>query len=289
MPTLSSHRLARTVFLTALSMLAFAGNSLLCRIALREGHSDPAVFTLVRMASGAAVLALLAGAGRATRWHAQGHWGAACLLVAYAVCFSFAYVGLPAGMGALILFGAVQLTMLVAGRRAGERLGRVGGLGLLFAIAGLVTLLAPGLAAPSPGASALMIAAGVAWGGYSLAGRGATQPLALTAGNFVRGLPLAVAAVPLALPFMRSLHVDTEGLVLGIASGAITSGLGYAVWYAVLPSLSTLRAATVQLSVPLVAAAGGVALLAEPVTPRLVVAGVMILGGIAMVLLRRAR
>jgi len=276
---------ARVLALTALAMVAFAGNSLLCRPALSGGHADPATFTTVRIASGALVLALLARARGGTP-AAEGSWGSALALFAYAAAFSFAYASLPASTGALLLFGAVQLTMIGRGLRAGERLRAPQVVGLVAALGGLVGLLAPGLAAPPPAGAALMIAAGVAWGVYSLRGRGSGAPLLVTSGNFVRAVPLVLAT---SLALAGRAHADPTGLALAVASGALASGLGYAVWYAALGGLDATRAATVQLSVPVLASLGGVLLLGEPVTWRLVLASAAILGGIALVILERGR
>jgi drug/metabolite transporter (DMT)-like permease len=207
------------------------------------------------------------------------------MLWAYVACFSFAYLTLSAGTGALILFGAVQVTMFSVGLRAGERFTATAWVGLALAVGGLVYLVSPGVAAPTPQGAGLMAAAGIAWGIYSLRGRGAGDPAAATAGNFLRAAPLALA---LSVVFAGSFQASTEGVVLAIASGALTSGLGYVVWYAALPGLTALRAATVQLSVPPLAAAGGVLLLAEAVSMRLVLASAAILGGIALVLFSRS-
>jgi drug/metabolite transporter (DMT)-like permease len=275
--------------LTALAMLAFAANSLLCRLALQQGRIDPASFGAIRLAAGALVLVCVMGGlkpgPRAQPASGAGGWPAALMLFAYVALFSFAYVSLPAGTGALILFGAVQLTMLGAGLLAGERFGAGGWLGMMLALAGLAILLLPGAAAPSPAGAALMAGAGAAWGGYSLRGRGAPDPLAATAASFVRAAPLAVLLV---LPFAAGVHADARGVGLALASGALSSGLGYVVWYAALRRLSALRAAVVQLSVPLLAAGGGVLLLGEAFTARLALAGLAILGGIGMVLCSRA-
>jgi drug/metabolite transporter (DMT)-like permease len=270
-----------TGLLTAVAMLAFAANSLLCRVALREAHIDAASFGAARLVAGAATLALVLWLRRRARVLAGGGWRPAALLFAYVACFSFAYLTLPAGTGALILFGAVQLTMFAAGFGAGERFTRGGWLGLLLAVAGLVALLLPGVAAPSLSGAVLMAAAGAAWGGYSILGRGVPDPLAATAGNFVRAAPLGLV---LALAFAGQAHADGSGLWLAAVSGAVTSGLGYVVWYAALPRLAALQAASVQLSVPLIAAFGGVLLLGEALTPRLIGAALAILGGIALVL-----
>jgi drug/metabolite transporter (DMT)-like permease len=272
--------------LTAVAMLAFAANSLLCRLALQQGRIDPASFGAIRLAAGALTLACLMrgrrGAGGADSVAGtRAGWVSAILLFAYAALFSFAYVSLPAGTGALILFGAVQLTMLGAGLLSGERFAAGGRLGMALALAGLAVLLLPGAAAPSLYGAALMAGAGAAWGGYSLRGRGAPDPLAATGASFVRAAPLAILLV---LPFATRVHADARGVGLAVASGALTSGLGYVVWYAALRRLTALRAAVVQLSVPLLAAAGGVLLLGEAFTGRLALAALAILGGIALVL-----
>lgn len=259
-------------------MLAFAGNSLLCRLALRDTAIDAASFTAIRLASGALVLVLLLRL-RGLRPAAGGSWPMALMLFAYAALFSFAYRDLTAATGALLLFGAVQLTMMGWGLWQGERLAGLRLAGLLVAIAGLVVLLLPGLAAPPPLAAALMLGAGIAWGVYSLLGKGAGDPTAATGGNFLRSV--AFAAV-LALAASGHETVDSMGVLYAVLSGAVTSGLGYVLWYAALPALSATAAATIQLSVPAIAALGGAVLLAEPVTARLLLASTAILGGIAL-------
>ena len=275
----------RTIALTAIAMLAFAANSLLCRLALQQASIDAASFGSVRLVSGAlmlgAIVRLRAGPARAAR----SDWFAAAMLGAYVACFSFAYLGLAAGTGALILFGAVQLTMFSVGLHAGERFTAAAWAGLALAIAGLVYLVSPGIAAPAPLSAALMATAGVAWGLYSLRGRGAGDPLAATAGNFLRAAPLGLV---LSVVFAGSLQASAAGVALAIASGALSSGLGYVVWYAALPGLSALRAATVQLSVPPLAALGGVLLLSEAVSMRLLLASAAILGGVGLVLFSRS-
>lgn len=277
----------RTIALTVAAMLAFAANSILCRLALAQGSIDPASFGSLRLVSGALTLALVlrlrpvpAGAP------ARIDWLAAAMLFAYVACFSFAYLSLSAGTGALVLFGAVQITMLAAGWRAGESFGVWGWLGFALAVAGFAGLVAPGVSAPAPTGAVLMAVAGMAWGVYSLRGRGVADPLAATAGNFLRAAPLALL---LSLMLALQAHASTQGALLAIASGALTSGLGYVIWYAALPGLGALRAATVQLSVPLIAALGGVLFLAETPSLRLVLAGVAILGGIGLVLLGKRR
>jgi drug/metabolite transporter (DMT)-like permease len=271
----------------AVAMLAFAANSLLCRLALLPDHLDAASFTSIRLAAGAGVLVLVvlvSGARRAaTRPRTDPI--AVLALFGYMACFSFAYRSLTAGTGALILFGAVQVTMVAAGIANGERQTARAWGGFVLAVAGLVWLMAPGVTAPEPVGAALMSAAGVAWGVYSLRGRGSTNPLAATARNFVLACPLALGVSAATLD---TAHVDARGITLAAASGAIASGLGYSVWYAVLPRLTALRAAAVQLAVPVVTAIGGVLLLAESFTARLAIAGAATLSGITLVVRSRA-
>ena len=278
--------LLRTVALTAAAMVAFAANSLLCRLALQHQGIDPASFGSIRLVSGALTLALVVRFRAHPAPAARADWLAAAMLFAYVAFFSFAYLSLPAGTGALILFGAVQLTMLGAGLGGGERFGPLAWLGFILAAGGLVYLVLPGVAAPPLLGAVLMAIAGVAWGVYSLRGRGVADPLAATARNFLRAVPLALA---LSLVFAARAHADAAGIALAVASGALTSGLGYVIWYAVLPRLSAMQAATVQLSVPLLAAIGGVLLLSEAITPRLAAASVAVLGGIAIVLSQKSR
>jgi drug/metabolite transporter (DMT)-like permease len=271
--------------LTVLAMLAFAANSLLCRLALATTPIDPATFTSVRMLSGAVVLWLIVRARGASLAHA-GSWGSALALFAYAIAFSLAYVALSAATGALLLFGAVQVTMIGVGLWRGERFRALQWLGFVAALAGLAVLLLPGLTAPPLVGAGLMISAGVAWGIYSLRGKAGGDPTIATAGNFVRAVPAALIVSAIALPWF---HLDPRGLAYAIASGALTSGIGYVIWYAALPSLKSTTAATVQLSVPVLAALGGVLFLGEQTTPRLLVASAGILGGIALVVLEGSR
>jgi drug/metabolite transporter (DMT)-like permease len=269
---------ARLALCTVLALVAFAGNSLLCRAALAHGGIDAASFTLVRLLSGAAVLAVLART-RASG-NGRGTWASALALFAYAAAFSFAYLQLTAATGALLLFGAVQATMIARGLRFGERLRVAQWCGLLLACGGLVGLVLPGLSAPPLSGALLMLAAGIAWGVYSLRGRGAGDPLWVTAGNFLRAVPMAVL---LALLLMDRVSMTPAGIGYAVLSGALASGVGYAIWYAALPFLRATTAATVQLGVPVIAALGGVALLGEPLTLRLLLASAAILGGIALV------
>ncbi|HQS25720.1 MAG TPA: DMT family transporter [Limnohabitans sp.] len=265
-------------------MLAFAGNSVLCRMALKHTTIDAATFTSIRLVSGAVVLWLIVRFAREGRTGA-GNWWSALALFVYAAGFSLAYVSLSAATGALLLFGSVQATMIGRGIWQGERLARLQWLGLVVALAGLVGLMLPGLAAPPLLGAALMVLAGAAWGVYSLRGKGAGDPTLVTAGNFWRAAVLALALSAL----MQASAVldaswDTEGLAYAVASGAVTSGLGYALWYSVLPALKATQAATIQLSVPVLAALGGMALLGEVMTDQFVWASVATLGGIALVI-----
>lgn len=279
--------LGRTILLTALAMLAFAGNSLLCRLALKSTPIDPATFTLIRLASGALVLWLIARV-RGLPLARAGSWASTLALFVYAAGFSYAYVTLPAGTGALLLFGAVQATMLGYGLLRGERLARVQSLGLAFALSGLIALLLPGLTAPPLQGALLMVGAGIAWGVYSLRGRRGGNPTATTAGNFVLAVPMAIVlSLGAALWTAGATNFDANGIAWAVASGALASGAGYAIWYTALPGLAATQAATVQLSVPIIAALGGVLLLGEPLTLRLVLCACAILGGIALVISRR--
>lgn len=278
----------RIVILTSLAMLAFAGNSLLCRLALKHTLIDPASFTAIRLLSGALmlwlVISLKRGAlDRSVAKPHGGNWLSALVLFVYAAGFSFAYVSLPAATGALLLFGAVQATMIGHGMWTGERFSPLQWAGLVLAFGGLLSLLLPGLSAPPLLGSALMLTAGLAWGIYSLRGKGAAgDPTLVTAGNFLRAVPMGLV---LSLLMLNNRSIDALGLGYALASGALTSGVGYAIWYSALPGLKATQAATVQLSVPVIAALGGVVFLGESITLRLVVASLAILGGIAFVIL----
>lgn len=277
------------IALTALAMLCFAANSLLCRLALHDPSIDPASFTAIRILAGAATLAVLVAVRQRDaprNLTTAGTWSGAAALFIYAAAFSFAYVSLGASVGALVLFGCVQTTMIAVGVARGERMAPLQITGALLAIAGLIYLLSPGLSAPPLAGAALMAAAGVAWGIYSLIGRSARNkerdPTLVTAGNFLRAAPMALLLLPL-IP----LSISTHGALLAIASGAIASGIGYAIWYTALKSLRASEAAIVQLTVPVIAAAGGALLLSEALTLRLFIAGITILGGVAIVLTAR--
>jgi drug/metabolite transporter (DMT)-like permease len=270
----------KTLLLTSLAMIAFAANSLLCRMALGDSVIDAASFTGLRLASGALVLWLLL-LRRTGEARLRPNPKAALFLFAYAAAFSFAYLQLDAGIGALILFGAVQLTMVTAGILAGEPSPPLTWFGLALSLGGLVYLVSPGLTAPPLSGALLMGLAGMAWGLYSLSGRGAGDPLLATAGNFLGAVPLGLV---LCLAFAGTLQMSSNGLALAIASGALASGIGYVIWFAALRGLSASAAASVQLSVPVLAALGGIAWLDEAFTWRLALASILVLGGIALVL-----
>jgi drug/metabolite transporter (DMT)-like permease len=276
--------------LAVAALVCFAANSVLARVALRGGAIDPASFTALRLGSGALCLALLARArapapGNSDR---RAPLAGALLLFLYAAPFSFAYLSLSTGTGALILFGAVQLTMIGAGVFAGERPSLSEWTGLLLAVTGLIGLNLPGLTAPPLGAALLMAVAGVAWGGYSLRGRRSTTPLRDTSRSFLLAAPIGLALALAALG-MRPATLTTSGVMLAIGSGALASGAGYAAWYAVLPRLSATRAGTIQLAVPVIAALAGIALLGETVSLRLLISGVAVLGGIGLAIYGTSR
>ncbi len=270
-----------TVVLTVCALSGFAANSLLCRLALAPELIDAASFTTIRICSGALTLVLLVR-GRAT----AGSWGSACALFAYAILFSFAYLRVGAAVGALVLFGAVQITMVGAGLRAGERPRAVEWCGLAIALLGLVALTAPGLSTPDPWGSVLMVLAGIAWGIYSLRGRRSGDPSATTAGNFIRCVPLAIGV---SLVMSGQAHVSPLGAAYAVASGALASGVGYSLWYAALSGLTATRAAIAQLSVPVIAALVAVPLLDEVLTWRLLLAGSAVLVGVALACLAPRR
>jgi drug/metabolite transporter (DMT)-like permease len=269
----------RVVALTTLALLAFAGNSLLCRVALKHTGIDAASFTAIRMISGAAMLWLILRTQSGERI-GEGNWPSAFALFAYAAAFSFAYLSLTAATGALILFAAVQITMITHSIWSGERPRAMQVLGFLLAFAGLIGLLLPGLSQPPVGAALLMMSAGLAWGIYSLRGKGAGDPLRVTTGNFLRTVPMVLL---LSACMFKKFSLDGSGVAYALASGALTSGIGYVIWYAALPALRATTAATVQLSVPLIATLGGIVFLTEPITLRLGLAALVVLGGIALV------
>jgi len=275
----------RLFALTLSAMLAFAGNSLLCRLALKQTAIDPTTFVVIRVVSGALMLWLVL-ALRQQSERLEGSWAGALALLAYALAFSFAYTHIPAGTGALLLFGAIQISMILYGLAIGERLAPLQCVGMALAIAGLVALMLPGTDAPPVFYGFLMILSGVAWSIYSLLGRGARNPVAATAGNFIRAAPVALALL-LAQFVMSHVRLDAAGAAYAVASGALTSGLGYILWYAALKRLNVTRAATVQLSVPVLAALGGTLFLDEPLTVLLVAASALVLAGVSLVILNK--
>jgi drug/metabolite transporter (DMT)-like permease len=272
------------MILTALAMLPLAANSWLCRAALRDTGIDATSFTSIRLISGALMLWLLVHLSSKTR-SGSGNWPSAIALFGYAALFSFAYLSLTAGTGALLLFGAVQITMIGAAYWRGDRLNGRQVVGVALAFGGLVGLLLPGLSAPPLAGALMMIGAGVSWGVYSLRGKGAGNPTRVTAGNFMRTVPITAV---LSLVLLNDAVVDSAGFWYAVASGSLTSALGYVLWYSVLPMIKATSAATVQLSVPVIVAIGGVVLLGEPITLRLVLASAAVLGGIGLVIAREA-
>jgi drug/metabolite transporter (DMT)-like permease len=277
----------RTTLLTILAMLAFAGNSVLCRLALKEDAIDPTGYTLLRILSGAAFLAaflLLKTPQRARPILSIGNWPAAFALFIYAATLSFGYINIDTGTGALVLFGFVQVSMIMIGVVRGSHLGIAEWAGVSLAFGGLCYLLMPGGDAPDIGGFVLMAISGIAWGVYTIIGRGSANPLEDTAGNFIKA---CVPALLLTAALYPKLSMTAQGIVLAVVSGALTSGAGYAIWYAVAGKLRVAQAAVVQLSVPVIAALGGVAFAAEPITLRFTLASVLVLSGILLVTLRR--
>jgi drug/metabolite transporter (DMT)-like permease len=270
---------------TILAMLAFAGNSILCRLALKTTSIDPASFTTVRMVAAAITLAVILRL-RGKKSLNGGSWKSAVALFVYAAAFSLAYVNLTAGTGALLLFGAVQLSMISTSLWRGEKISLPQILGLVLALFGLMLLVFPGLSAPPPASCALMIAAGIAWGVYSLRGRGVADATAVTADNFMRTVPMTLLFSLIAI---MQFKLDAIGIVFALLSGAITSGIGYAIWYKALPNLKPFEASIVQLSVPIIAAFGGILLLGEALSIRLTLAAIAVLGGIFLVTFEKTR
>ena len=290
MSTPPTTRTARLAALCALALVGFAANSILTRMALRPRLVDAATFTAIRLVSGAAVLLLLTRVRAPAAAPSAGSWPSALLLVGYAVPFTWAYLRLEAGVGALVVFGSVQATMIGAGLVGGERPRPLEWLGVAMAIGGLAVLTLPGASRPDLLGVLLMVVAGAAWGLYSLRGRGVSDPLGATAGNFLRATPmlLPVLAVAAWMGGRATFHAEPRGVALALASGGLASGVGYAIWYAAVPHLTALRAALLQLIVPILAAGAAVALLDEHLTPRLVVAAACVLGGVVVALRGRA-
>jgi len=266
------------LLLLCLALVGFAANSLLTRGALHGGHMDPMTFMVVRLVSGAAMLALLVRL-RHTPRTGRGSWLMAAALAGYALAFTLAYTRIAAGAGALLLFAAVHLTMFASGITRGERPSAHALLGTAVAVVGLLVLTMPGWQAPDVVGAVLMVTAGACWGVYSLAGRGGTDPLATTADNFVRA---TVLCLPVAWLMLDAPVVTRTGLGLAVVSGAVASGLAYAIWYSVLPHLAAWRAALLQLAVPVITAVAAVFVLSEPLTSRVIVAVVLVVGGIGI-------
>ena len=296
MSALRSAQALRTLTLTVLALTAFAGNSVLCRLALKSDAIDPTSFTLLRILSGAAFLAALVFVTQRTSEAikkppiSSGNWPSAIALFTYAAGFSFAYITMDTGAGALVLFGFVQLTMILITLFRGTRLSLGEWSGLLMAFAGLAYMLLPGVSAPSLMSFFLMAAAGIAWGVYTIRGKGSSSPLADTCGNFIRAsAAAAVLTLVMALLPDNGLSITTHGALLALASGILASGAGYAIWYTVLPKLEVSRAAVIQLSVPVIAALGGVIFNSEPFTQTFMIASILVLGGILLVIISRTR
>ncbi|MGD8483277.1 MAG: DMT family transporter [Thioalkalispiraceae bacterium] len=271
---------------TILALIAFAGNSILGRMALGQQTIDPASFTTVRLLSGALSLWLIISLRNRQLFTHRPDWLSSSFLFAYAICFSFAYLSLDTGTGALILFGMVQVTMIAFGLFKGDRPHWLAWCGILIASSGLGYLVWPGVTAPSVLGASLMAISGLAWGCYSLKGKSSSRPLIATASNFIYTVPITLMA---SLLFIDDHFISRTGLVLAILSGAVTSGVGYAIWYRVLPGLTATRAASLQLSVPVIATLGGILFMDERLTLRLLIASVMILGGIALVIFNKEK
>ena len=273
----------QTISLTMLALLAFAGNSVLCRIALDNNIIDAASFTSIRLFSGIVFLLFLVRVKTKQKINLKkGSWLSAFFLFLYALAFSYGYITLDTGTGALILFGAVQATMIIYSLVKGRKLLLIEWIGLLFAALGLCILLLPGASAPSLNGFILMAISGTAWGAYTLAGKGSQNPLVDTAHNFLKTLPLIAIVTLLTL---NDIQLSNKGIMLAIISGAVMSGLGYAIWYSVLTKLSVTEAATIQLSVPIIATIGGVIFSNELVTIKLILASILVLGGVLIVTL----
>ncbi|MDB2705062.1 DMT family transporter [Pseudomonadota bacterium] len=274
---------SRVIILTTLAMIAFAANSLLCRFAFKNTGIDAASFTSIRLISGAVILwAIISIRGGSLR--GQGNWLSALSLFVYAAGFSFAYINLSTGTGALLLFGSVQATMIGYGLWMGERLVKLQIMGLFLALIGVIVLLLPGISAPPLPSAMMMLAAGIAWGIYSLRGKGEGEPILITAGNFFRAMSISII---MCLFMLENVSIDRAGVGFAVLSGALASGLGYAIWYTVLPALKASNAAIVQLSVPVIAAVAGIVFLAEPVTLQFGLASLAILGGIALFIVEK--
>lgn len=283
MTSIISSKPLQTLTFTGLALIAFAANSVLCRLALGDGAIDAASFTVIRLLSGTVVLLLILGINRnKTHSRTKGSWFASLMLFTYAITFSFAYITLDTGTGALILFGSVQITMILLSLFSGKRLHLSEWLGVSIAFMGFVYLIYPELTTPSLTGFMLMAVAGIAWGIYTLKGRGSDNALMDTAFNFLRTLPFIAILIIITV---KDAHFSTVGILLAVLSGGIASGIGYTIWYVALGGLSAIQAAVVQLSVPVIAALGGVVFVSEVITFRLTVSATIILGGILIVVL----
>jgi drug/metabolite transporter (DMT)-like permease len=281
---LKNTQLFKIIVSTGFALIAFAANSVLCRLALGDGAIDPAAFTVLRLLSGSLVLFIISGCLRPGKISSKGSWSGGLMLFLYAASFSYAYVSLDTGTGALILFGAVQITMIAVALIAGTHLRATEWLGLVIAFIGLVYLILPGVTTPTAIGFILMVLAGIAWGIYSLQGRNSQNPFTDTAYNFIRTVPFVAL---LTLFSIKDMYYTPEGIGLALLSGGITSAIGYTIWYMALGNLSAIQAGVVQLSVPVIAALGGVVFVGEAITLRLTISAAMVLGGILIVNLGR--
>lgn len=276
---------------SALAMVAFAANSVIARLALGSRGIDPATYTMLRLTSGALALMLIvlfSATRNRRKLEVLGSWTSATLLLVYAASFSYAYINLGAATGALVLFAVVQAVMLAVALQSGERPGLSGIAGLFLALSGLIALVGPGISRPSPIGAFLMSIAGVAWAGYTLRGRGSDRPVLDTNGNFLRAIPLAMVPWLLYITLNREeVHVTIRGVGLAVLSGAVMSGLGYAIWYTVLPSLSRSQSGIIQMAPAPLATIGGLVLLGEPITAQLIIASFLVLAGVLIGVLRR--
>lgn len=279
--------LLKTSLLSGLALIAFAANSVLCRLALGNGVIDASSFTVIRLLSGAIVLFIILSVNGSNKGElSKGSWAASLMLFVYAITFSYAYLSLDTGTGALILFGSVQITMILLSLISGTRLHIFEWSGVIIAFTGFVYLILPNITTPSVNGFMLMTFSGIAWGIYTLIGRSSKNPLMDTTYNFIRTVPFVLL---LAIFTMQNLHYTKEGIILALLSGSITSGVGYTIWYVALKGLSSTQAAVTQLSVPVIAAIGGVIFVSEAITFRLIASSVIVLGGILIVVLGKYR
>jgi len=275
----------KTILYTTIALLAFAANSVICRYALKDHAIDPGMFTTIRLISGALILVILVFVSKERRKEkSKGSWVSAAMLFLYAAAFSFAYVSLETGIGALIIFGVVQITMISSSIISGYKLSLIEWFGIILALSGFLYLLLPGASAPSLTGFLLMTLSGIGWGIYSLRGKKSKHPLVDTAYNFLRSIPFLI----LILYFLaQESNFTTEGVLLALLSGIVTSGLGYTIWYLALRGLNSIQASIVQLLVPVLAAIGGVIFIGEIISFRLTASSLMILGGILLLILKK--